>query len=96
MLTGSEDTEPINLVEYCTNLASVKDTFVTCILADQDWCERSCIEKNSVSDTKFTANFKDFVLKERPDRSRLTLFDKCNPSYILESLNDEDKHRCYL
>ena len=37
VLTSSVETEPINLIEYCTNIANVKSTYVTCILANQDW-----------------------------------------------------------
>ena len=37
VLTESKITAPTNLVGHCINIANVKDTFVTCILADQDW-----------------------------------------------------------
>ena len=40
VLTAEKNPKPLNLVEYCTQIASVDNTFVTCIQAswfEQDW-----------------------------------------------------------
>ena len=40
ILTSNKSPQPINLIEYCTHIANVPNTFVTCIQAegfDHDW-----------------------------------------------------------
>ena len=40
ILTSNKNPKPINLIEYCTHIANVPDTFVTCIQAKgfgYDW-----------------------------------------------------------
>ena len=40
VLTADEEPQPLNLVEYCTQISSVENTFVTCIQAswfEEDW-----------------------------------------------------------
>ena len=62
ILTSPYKTQHINLVEYCTNIANVNGTFVTCIQANQDyWCTESHIEEN-LNATRSEQIFKDLVL----------------------------------
>ena len=40
MLTANKNPQPINLTEYCTHIANVPNTFVTCIQSEwyeDDW-----------------------------------------------------------
>ena len=62
MLTSSYKTEHINLVEYCTNIANIDGTFVTCIQADQDWYTKGHKEGKKLKDTQSAAIVKDLVL----------------------------------
>ena len=53
VLTDSVEPEPINLIEYCTSIANVEGTFVTCIQADWhtvDWLDKDRVKKESMSD----------------------------------------------
>ena len=50
--TDSKRTEPINLIEYCTQIANFSGTFVTCIQADWhtvDWFEKDREEKEKMN-----------------------------------------------
>ena len=62
MLTSPYKTEHINLVEYCTSIANINGTFVTCIQADQDWYKKGHKEGKKLKDTQVTAIVKDLVL----------------------------------
>ena len=89
VITDSEEPEPINLIEYCTNIANVEGTFVTCIQADWhtvDWLDKDSAKKEHMSDAYCAAIFKELLLESREGRKRLTLFKDCDPSAILESL----------
>ena len=53
VITDSEEPEPINLIEYCTHIANVEGTFVTCIQADWhtvDWLDKDRVKKEHMSD----------------------------------------------
>ena len=54
VLTDSEEPEPINLIEYCTHIANVEGTFVTCVQANWhtvDWLDKDRVRKERMSDT---------------------------------------------
>ena len=76
MLTTKQ--EPLNLIEYCSHIATVDKTFVTCIQAGQYTEDWFCTENESrehMTDDQYVNTFKEFVLNERRGRKRLTLLN---------------------